>query len=148
MPQQQALRGDAEVDVQDRVLRNRAADDQEGAGLRAGEGQMKFRQGRAEPDEGQDFVAFLGRDEPVAQRLLVFPGGDEGRRFHHFLQFFARDRAGWVVAAITPVAMQERVQRQVVPLDHRPFFPELLEFLFQIVVCHTAKLRIFLIFAL
>ena len=146
--QEQALGGDAEVDVQDRILRDRAADDQEGARLRAREGQVELRQRGAHPDEGQDLVAFLGRDEPVAERLQVLAGGDQGGHFHQLLQFFARDRAGGIVAPVAPVPAEERVQGQVVPLDDRPFFPEFLEFLFQIVVCHMAKIRIFLIFAL
>jgi len=116
--QEDGLPGETQVDVRHLVLRDTAADDEEGAGLVTRLGKVLLRQGGPQGDVGEDLAGLGLGDKPVAERLAVHARGGERRRGDEFAEFLFRDFPGRVVAAVTAVAVQERVQGGVGPVDY------------------------------
>ena len=104
---------------------------------------MLFRKGRAQLDERMDLGRILSRNKVETKRLRIHTGGRPGDGPDHFHEVILRDGAGTVIAAVTPVPLEERLQRGVLADDHGTLFPQLRFFLFQIVVCHIYKDKLF-----
>jgi len=111
-----ALRGEAQVDVHHLVFRDGAAHHKKGRRLQPRLGQVLLRQGGSQGNVRQNLFRLQHGAE--AEHLAVHSGCRKAHDAHQFPEFFLRYLAGRVVAPVTPVAVQQGIQRRMIPENH------------------------------